>query len=204
MALVTVTNLTTGPLSTDVGLLNPGQVKTMQMGPDQAYRASEWFKTLVDAGRITCTILEETGKLDALEPASVGTASVADLAVTAAKLGALAVTTAKIDNLAVTAGKIGALAVTTAKIDDLGVTVGKIAAATITAAKLNKFMSTEQTGTGAAQNIAHGLTGTPSVVMWSLTDAPAGAFVLTEGVHDGTNVKMTVTTGLKFKVLALI
>lgn len=58
---------------------------------------------------------------------TVPTALIADLAVTAAKLGALAVTTAKIDALAVTAAKLAADAVTTAKILDLNVTKGKLA-----------------------------------------------------------------------------
>jgi hypothetical protein len=49
-----------------------------------------------------------------------------DLAVTAGKLGALAVETAKLDNLAVTAGKIGALAVETAKINNNAVNDTKL------------------------------------------------------------------------------
>ncbi len=125
MALVTVQNLTASPLSTDVGLLNPGETKAMQMGPDQAYRASEGLKTLEAAGRVAVTIAEESGKLDDLEPAAVGTASVADGAVVEAKIGALAVT----------AGKIGAAAVTTAKIMDANVTTVKILDANVTTAK---------------------------------------------------------------------
>jgi hypothetical protein len=67
------------------------------------------------------------------------------------------------------------------------------------------FVSTEQTGTGSAQNIAHGLGVTPLGVLIAPTDtAPAttGAYTLTEGAHDATNVVATVTTGKKFKVLA--
>jgi len=67
------------------------------------------------------------------------------------------------------------------------------------------FVSTEQTGTGSAQNIAHGLARAPSVVVIIPTDtAPAttGQYTVTEGTHDATNVVVTVTSGKKFKVLA--
>ncbi len=66
------------------------------------------------------------------------------------------------------------------------------------------FCSTEQTGTGAAQNIAHGLGATPAKVFVSCTDnsASTGTFTVTEGAHDGTNVKLTVTANAKYKVLA--
>lgn len=69
------------------------------------------------------------------------------------------------------------------------------------------FISTEQTGTGSAQNIAHGLPGTPSkviVVPSDLTPATTGSFVVTEGSHDATNVVVTVTTSKKYKVLAML
>ena len=182
MALVQVQNLTTSFLSTDVGLLSPSETKSLIMGPEEAYRASEGLKTLSDAGRVSVTISAETSKLDALEPASVGTASVADLAVTTAKLAANAVTTAKIT--------------------DANVTTVKLAAAAVTKAKALVFQSTEQTGTGSSQNIAHGLAATPSVVMWSFSDCPAGAFTAVPGSHDSTNVKMTVTSGVKFYIFA--
>lgn len=67
------------------------------------------------------------------------------------------------------------------------------------------FKSSEQTGTGSSQNIAHGLGVTPSLVLVYPTDtspATAGVYVLTEGTHTSTNVVVTVTTGKKFKVVA--
>jgi hypothetical protein len=67
------------------------------------------------------------------------------------------------------------------------------------------FKSAEQTGTGAAQNIAHGLGRVPAFVMVVPTDlAPAttGAYTVTEGAHDATNVVVTVTSGKKFRVFA--
>lgn len=73
------------------------------------------------------------------------------------------------------------------------------------AASTNPFVSTEQTGTGAPQNIAHGLGATPGNVVVNATDlAPAttGDFTVAEGVHDATNVILTVTLDKKFKVTA--
>lgn len=67
------------------------------------------------------------------------------------------------------------------------------------------FQSTEQTGNGSAQNIAHGLGTTPSRVQAWLTDtapATAGVATITEGTHTATNVVVTVTSGKKYKVAA--
>lgn len=68
------------------------------------------------------------------------------------------------------------------------------------------FISTEQTGTGSSQNIPHGLGSTPSAVFVAPTDltpSTVGSYVIMEGVHDATNVKVTVTTSKKFKVIAV-
>jgi hypothetical protein len=77
----------------------------------------------------------------------------------------------------------------------------------LTAAVAGMFVSTEQTGTGAVQNIAHGLAGIPTKVLVSVTDDTAvygvSGYSIVEGAHDGTNVVVTVTTGVKFKVLAM-
>lgn len=85
------------------------------------------------------------------------------------------------------------------------VTTAKIAASGVTFAKAAVFVSTEQTGTGAAQNIAHGLAAVPAAVLIVPTDtspATVGVYTATEGVHTATNVITTVTSGKKFKVLA--
>jgi len=73
-----------------------------------------------------------------------------------------------------------------------------------------RFTSTEQTGTGASQDIAHGLGTTPGIVWWSFSDIDAGLAAgpppvvhATPGVHDATNIKMTVTTGVKFYAYAV-
>ena len=73
----------------------------------------------------------------------------------------------------------------------------------VTAAKSKTFASTEQTGTGSPQNVAHGLGATPSIVMIAVTEDPAGSgFDVAEGTHTSTNVVVTVTSGVKFKVFA--
>lgn len=67
------------------------------------------------------------------------------------------------------------------------------------------FVSTEQTGNGSAQNIAHGLGAIPAAVLvvpTDLTAATVGQYSAVEGSHDATNVVVTVTTGKKYKVLA--
>jgi hypothetical protein len=113
---------------------------------------------------------------------------------------------ADVADLGITAAKLAADSVTTAKILDLNVTTGKLAAGAVTAAKAAVFVSAEQTGTGAPQNVAHGLGAVPSAVLVAPTEHPGvpdtGAFDIAEGAHDGTNVVVTVTTNVKFKVLA--
>lgn len=67
------------------------------------------------------------------------------------------------------------------------------------------FVSAEQTGTGSAQNIAHGMGIVPFKVFVAPTDltpATVGSYVVTEGAHDATNIVVTVTTSKKFKVMA--
>lgn len=100
-------------------------------------------------------------------------------------------------------------AVTTAKILNLNVTTAKLAAAAVTKAKAAVFISAELTGTGASQNVAHGLGVAPTLVMLVPTAGHNGAGaagiqmpVLTEGVHTTTNVLATVSTAAKFKVMA--
>lgn len=68
-----------------------------------------------------------------------------------------------------------------------------------------RFVSSEQTGTGSSQNVAHGLGVTPSKVIVTYTDltpATAGSANVTYGTHTSTNVVVTVTSGKKFIVEA--
>ena len=83
------------------------------------------------------------------------------------------------------------------------ITTTKLGAAAVTAAKLAFFKSTEQTGTGSSQDIAHGLVTTPGLVIVQVTDALAGDSTFVEGSHDATNVKVTATSGAKYKVIAI-
>jgi len=88
-------------------------------------------------------------------------------------------------------------------IDSSGVTT--IGAGKVTKAKAAVFVSTEQTGTGSAQNVAHGLGVVPSAVLVAPTELAAdlaAGYDCAEGTHTSTNVVVTVTTGAKFKVLA--
>jgi len=107
------------------------------------------------------------------------------------------------DNV-VTTAKINALAVTTAKINALAVTTAKIAANAVSVAKMQVFKSAELTGTGAAQNAAHGLGVIPGLVMIFPTNLSGGVYVLVEGTHTITNVVVTVTSGEKFMVVAFV
>lgn len=92
-----------------------------------------------------------------------------------------------------------------ADVKDATLTNAKFVNSTIQSGKISFFKSTEQTGTGSEQNIAHGLGRTPSLVWVSSSDdnGVTGAITLTEGTHDSTNVKVTATTSAKYKVLAL-
>ena len=81
----------------------------------------------------------------------------------------------------------------------------ELQAKTVVVSKSNVFFSTEQTGTGASQNVAHGLGATPAgVIVWptELSAGLLGGYDVAEGTHDGTNVVLTVTSGEKFKVFA--
>lgn len=116
------------------------------------------------------------------------------------------ITAAELADGAVTAAKLATDAVETAKIKDLNVTTGKLADGAVTFAKGKVFVSAEQTGTGSAQNVAHGLAAVPAAVLVVPTEHPGtpdtGAFDIAEGAHDDTNVVVTVTANVKFKVLA--
>lgn len=65
------------------------------------------------------------------------------------------------------------------------------------------FESVELTGTGAEQDIAHGLGVVPSAVLASVTDDNNAAFTIAYGAHDATNAKVTVTLNAKFKVVVI-
>lgn len=71
-------------------------------------------------------------------------------------------------------------------------------------ATASMFPSTEQTGTGSPQNIAHGLGTVPSMAWFAVSEDPAGTgFDIEQGTHTTTNLVVTVTAGVKFYAYAL-
>ncbi len=64
---ITVTNISTSQVSTDLGLILPNQSKSVNMSPLDAYNAASGLKTLADAGRVLVTVSDEASRLDALE-----------------------------------------------------------------------------------------------------------------------------------------
>jgi len=71
------------------------------------------------------------------------------------------------------------------------------------AKRLAIFVSDERTGTGAEETIAHGLGVKPFKVLVTCTCTAAGAFKVTEGAHGKSAVLLTVTSGAKYKVIAM-
>lgn len=69
-----------------------------------------------------------------------------------------------------------------------------------------KFQSSVQTGSGAAQNIAHGLGVVPTLVLVSIynTNGVAAPYAISEGTHTATNVVVTVTNNVQYKVIAFV
>lgn len=99
------------------------------------------------------------------------------------------------------AGKVIAVSTTDGVLVQMGLGMS-LELAKLPYARLASFTSTEQTGTGAPQNVAHGLGAVPSSVIVSVTNGDGAAFDVAEGVHTTTNVVLTVTAGRTFKVLA--
>ena len=67
-----------------------------------------------------------------------------------------------------------------------------------------RSLSAEVTGTGSSQNTAHGLGATPTIVVAIPSNLTGGPYVVTYGTHDATNAVCTVTSGEKYRVLALL
>ena len=57
--LVTIHNLTTNCLSCAVGQIDPGATRSLNMTPDQLYRASDGLQQLETAGYCTVVLTEE-------------------------------------------------------------------------------------------------------------------------------------------------
>ncbi|WP_249646540.1 beta strand repeat-containing protein [Lactiplantibacillus plantarum] len=111
---------------------------------------------------------------------AVGTAQIGDGAITNAKIGKLAVGTAQIANGAITNAQIGSLAVDTTNIKDAAISSAKIA---------NLAVGTAQIGDGAITNAKIGklAVGTAQIANAAITDAQVGnvsANKLTAGTID--------------------
>lgn len=67
------------------------------------------------------------------------------------------------------------------------------------------WLSAELTGTGSAQSTAHTLEKVPERVLAFLTGGPSSYAqpTITQGTHTAAEVILTVTTGWKYRVLAL-
>jgi hypothetical protein len=89
----------------------------------------------------------------------------------------------------------------------VGATAGRLAAISGAAtASAAVFLSGNITGTGAAQNTAHGLGVVPDLVFaipQDLNVATIGAYTVTPGVHTSTNAIFTVTTNKVYQVVAI-
>jgi hypothetical protein len=66
----------------------------------------------------------------------------------------------------------------------------------------NRFQGSS-TGTGSSQSIPHGLGVIPSIVHASVYNNDAlSSFSIVEGAHTSTNLVVTVTSGVGFKIIA--
>ena len=122
---VTVTNISSKILSTDIGLLNPGDVKYQDLSPAECYGVSYSLKPFSDAGEVTITVADDPHRLDVIEPGILGVVS--DGSVTSTKIGAGAVLTAAIGAGQVIASKIAPNCITDSQIQALGITSASIA-----------------------------------------------------------------------------
>lgn len=65
------------------------------------------------------------------------------------------------------------------------------------------FISPQRTGTGEEEEITHPLGAVPSAVLIALTSVESGGATATQGTHTSTKIRVTVTSGAKYQVIAL-
>lgn len=70
-------------------------------------------------------------------------------------------------------------------------------------ATASMFLSTEQTGTGSPQNVAHGFGSIPTICFAIPSELTGGIYAVVYGTHTTTNVVLTVTSGEKFRIVAV-
>lgn len=102
----------------------------------------------------------------------------------------------------VEAGVVAEGSIDTPELADGAVETDKLADDSVDSDKVNYFLSDEQTGTGEVQNIAHGLSAEPGLVLIvpSSIGTDGGTITFTKG---SANVNVTATTGAKYRVFAL-
>ena len=107
-------------------------------GKTWVYNGTKWVLLSVSLNQTVADGAITTAKL---ADSSITAAKIADGTVVAAEIASDAVTTAKILDANITAAKIASDAVTTAKILDANITTAKVAANAITQAKLSSTLS---------------------------------------------------------------
>ncbi len=102
--------------------------------------------------------------------------------------------------------QVGASAMPTVALVGINPTTGAIQpfSAGSASSVSGKFQSSVQTGTGSAQSIAHGLGVVPTLVLVSIYNSNGDAlpFAISEGAHTSTNLIITATNNLQYKVIA--
>lgn len=92
----------------------------------------------------------------------------------------------------------------TIDLSDDAVESRKIKDAEVVKADLKVYISAERSGTGVEESIEHGLGVTPSNVFCALrSSSSATDYSIVEGTHDATYVKVNVTSGAKYQVIAI-
>jgi hypothetical protein len=102
--------------------------------------------------------------------------------------------------------RIPAGAITSSKIADAAVITAKIADAAVTKAKLKIWQSAETTANGNEQSLTHNLGSVPTlVIVYKTADTREtwAAWSLAEGTHTATAIKITGTSGIKYRVVAM-
>ena len=69
--LVTITSLSAENVSTDIGLVLPGQTLTKELSPMDAYNMAYDMQYLVERGLITLSVREDPTRSDSLESATI-------------------------------------------------------------------------------------------------------------------------------------
>ena len=88
---------------------------------------------------------------------------------------------------------------------DSTITSAEIANATIKAEDTKIFVSAVLVGTGSAQTFNHGLGATPTKTITGIINFGASTAVdLVEGTHTSTNCVVTCTSGVKYKIWAMV